>query len=70
MAGTITVKTEMPDGIKQIFFLDNPSKELLIPKLCWREIEYTHNPLQMCIASFKYDERDYIRHYKAFKKIK
>jgi len=70
MAGTITVKTEMPHGIKQIFILDNPSKGLLIPKLCWREMKYTHNAVQMCIASITYDERDYIRDYNEFKKLK
>ena len=34
MAGTITVKPEMPDGIQQSFCLDSPDKGLLIPKLC------------------------------------
>ena len=70
MAGTITVKTEVLNGFKQIFILDNPSNGLLIPKLCWREMKYTHNAVQMCIASIAYDERDYIRDYKEFKKIK
>ena len=70
LAGTITVKTEMPGGRKEIFILDNPSKGLLIPRLCWREMKYTHNAVQMCIASIPYDERDYIRDYNEFKKIK
>ena len=70
LAGTITVKTEMPGGHKEIFILDNPSKGLLIPRLCWREMKYTHNAVQMCIASILYDERDYIRDYNEFKKIK
>ena len=67
MAGTVTVKTEMPGGIKKIFILDSPSKGLLIPKLCWREMKYTHNAVQMCIASISYDEADYIRDYNDFK---
>ena len=70
MAGTITVKTEMPGGHKKIFILDSPSKGLLIPRLCWRELKYTHNAVQMCIASIAYDESDYIRDYNEFKKIK
>ena len=70
LAGTITVKTEMPCGVQQNFILDDPSKGLLIPKLCWREMKYSHNAVQMCIASITYDERDYIRDYKQFKKIK
>ena len=68
MAGTITVNTEMPDGIKEVFILDSPNKGLLIPKLCWREMKYTHNAVQMCIASIAYDESDYIRDYNEFKK--
>ena len=68
MAGTITVKIEMHNGIKQVFILDSPNKGLLIPKLCWREMKYTHNAVQMCIASMAFDERDYIRDYKEFKK--
>ena len=70
MAGTIIVKTEMPDGQKEEFRLDRPDKALLIPKLCWREMKYTHNAVQMCIASVVYDEKDYIRDYVEFKKIK
>ena len=70
MAGTITVNTEMPGGLKQTFILDSPNKGLLIPKLCWREMKYTHNAVQMCIASIVYDEKDYIRDYEQFKAIK
>ena len=70
MAGTITVKTEMPGGVKQVFVLDSPNKGVLIPKLCWREMKYSHNAVQMCIASMAYDENDYIRDYNEFKKIK
>ena len=60
----------MPGGHKEIFILDNPSEGLLIPRLCWREMKYTHNAVQMCIASIAYDESDYIRDYNEFKKIK
>ena len=70
MAGTIIVKTEMLDGQKAEFKLDRPDKALLIPKLCWREMKYTHNAVQMCIASIIYDEKDYIREYAEFKKLK
>jgi hypothetical protein len=70
MAGTITVKTEMPGGEKKEFILDSPAKGLLIPKLCWREMKYTHNAVQMCIASIAYDEKDYIRSYEDFKALK
>ncbi|MEO6404109.1 MAG: FdtA/QdtA family cupin domain-containing protein [Ferruginibacter sp.] len=69
VAGTIKVRTEMPGGHKQEFVLDGPDKGLLIPKRCWREMKYTHNAVQMCIASIEYDETDYIREYEEFKKL-
>ena len=69
VAGQIIVKTEMPGGIMDSFILDSPDKGLYIPKLCWREMKYTHNAVQMCIASIVYDESDYIRDYKKFKSI-
>lgn len=70
VAGQITIKTEMPGGIKNTFILDSPDKGLFIPKLCWREMRYTHNAVQMCIASIAYDEADYIRDYDQFKALK
>jgi hypothetical protein len=69
VAGQITVKTEMPGGIKETFILDSPDKGLYIPRLCWREMKYTHNAVQMCIASIVYHESDYIRAYDEFKKL-
>ena len=70
LAGTITVSTEMPGGIKKTFVLDKADMGLFIPELCWREMKYTHNAVQMCIASIAYDQSDYVRDYKEFKKIK
>lgn len=69
MAGTITVKTEMPGGVLSTYVLDSPNKGLYIPKLCWRVMKYTHNAVQMCIASITYDEKDYIRNYVVFKNL-
>lgn len=70
VAGQITIKTEMPGGLTNVFILDSPDKGLYIPKLCWREMKYTHNAVQMCIASIVYDEADYIRDYEDFKSLK
>ena len=67
VAGAITVNTELPNGKKNVFILDSPNKGLFIPKLCWREMKYTHSAVQMCIASMEYDEADYIRSYDDFK---
>lgn len=69
VSGVILVKTEMPSGIQEEFILNSPDKGIFIPKFCWREMKYSHNAVQMCIASIEYDETDYIRSYHDFKKI-
>ena len=66
IAGKIVVKTEMLNGFKSTFVLNTPHQGLLVPKLCWRDMKYSHNAVQMCIASMVYDENDYIRDYKQF----
>lgn len=66
VAGKVEVTTELLSGEKQTFILDKPNIGLFIPKMCWRTMKYTHNAVQMCIASNEYDEGDYIRDYDAF----
>ncbi len=68
VSGKIIVKTEMLNGEKSEFILDKPNMGLFIPKMCWREMQYTHNAVQVCIASLAYAEQDYIRDYNEFKK--
>jgi hypothetical protein len=68
VAGTIIVTTETLSGVKQEFILNRPNMGLFIPKMCWREMQYSHNSVQMCIASMEYAEADYIRDYNQFKK--
>ena len=70
VAGKITVMTEMPGEITNTFILESPHQGLLIPKLCWREMKYSHNAVQMCLASLEYDEKDYIRKYDEFKLLR
>lgn len=70
VAGIITINTEMPNGSINKFVLDSPNIGLHLPKLCWREIKYSHNAVQMCLASIEFDEKDYIRSYEDFKLIK
>lgn len=70
VAGRIIVNTELLNGEKQEFILEKPNVGLYIPKCCWRDLRYSHNAVQMCIASIEYDEKDYIRDYSLFKQIK
>ena len=69
VAGEIIVTTELKDGTIEKFILDSPDKGLFIPKMCWRTMKYTHNAVQICIASVEYDVIDYIREYKDFLKV-
>jgi hypothetical protein len=69
VAGKITVHTEMPDGSEKIFVLESPDKGVFLPKLSWHVMQYSHNAVQMCIASMVYEEKDYIRNYTNFKAL-
>lgn len=70
VAGKVVVNIELLDGSNEEFVLENPNQGLYIPKNTWRTMKYTHNAVQMCIASMAYDESDYIRDYNEFKKIR
>ncbi len=67
VAGKIIINTELLNGEKEEFVLDKPNIGLYVPKLCWREMKYTHNAVQMCIANLAYTVEDYIRDYNQFK---
>ena len=70
LTGKITVNTEMPEGSKNTFVLESPNQGVYLPKYSWHIMQYSHNAVQMCIASMVYEESDYIRDYNEFKKIK
>jgi hypothetical protein len=69
-AGRIVIRTEMLDGSKDEFVLDKPNVGVFISQMCWREMSYSHNAVQMCLASIEYSEEDYIREYAVFKNHK
>ena len=66
VSGRIEVTTELLSGEKNTFILERPNMGLFIPKMCWRNMKYSHNAVQICIASNEYDEKDYIRDYSEF----
>ena len=70
VAGKIVVNTEMPDGSKESFVLSSPNQGVFLPKYSWHVMQYSHNAVQMCIASMVYEEKDYIRDYNDFKRVK
>jgi hypothetical protein len=68
-AGRIIVNTEMPGGTTDTFILEKPEHGLYLPKLCWHTMQYSHNAVQLVLASTEYKEKDYIRSYEDFKKL-
>jgi len=60
VSGKIEIKIETLDHHIYDFVLDSPNIGVYIPKLSWRTMKYTHNAVQICIASHVYDEKDYI----------
>ncbi|AZA78952.1 WxcM-like domain-containing protein [Chryseobacterium sp. G0186] len=67
VSGTITFNTEDKEGNKETFVLDHPTKGLYLPELIWRDIQFTHNAVLLCLASELYDEKDYFRDFEEFK---
>jgi hypothetical protein len=69
VAGTIDLQIETKDGSIFDFHLDSPNKGVYIPNMCWRTMRYSHNAVQMCLASMEYNEEDYIRDYDDFQAV-
>jgi hypothetical protein len=69
VSGSIKVVIETITGEKHNFNLNKPNLGLFIPKKAWRTMQYSHNAVQVCIASNEYNEDDYIRNYEDFKVI-
>ena len=69
-AGKIIVSTEDVSGGKAEFVLDSPTMGLYLPPNCWHVMQYSHNAVQLALASTPFEEKDYIRDYEEFKKLK
>lgn len=70
VSGIITFTTEDLQGNKETFVLDTPNKGLFLPEKYWRDIQFSHNAVLLCLASEVYTAEDYIRDYDEFKKIR
>ena len=69
VSGIITFTTEDLQGNKETFVLDTPNKGLFLPEKYWRDIQFSHNAVLLCLASEAYTAEDYIRDYDEFKKL-
>ncbi len=65
-AGKIIVDLESSTKDKSNFILDSPQVGLYIPPLTWHVMKYSHNAIQIVLASTQYNEEDYIRDYEVF----
>jgi len=68
-AGRIVVTTETLDNEILVFELSKPTQGLVVPANCWHTMQYSHNSVQLSIASTLYNESDYIRSYEEFKSL-
>ena len=66
VAGTIIVSIQDNNEKRYEYKLTSPDVGVYIPEMCWRSMKYTHNAVQVCIASMEYSEKDYIRGYGLF----
>ena len=67
VCGSITVNAEILNGETYSFTLDSPDKGLYLPRLTWHTMQYSHNAVQLVMASNYYSEDDYIRNYDNFR---
>lgn len=68
VSGSISFNTEDRYGNKDLFVLDKPNIGLYLPNNIWRDIQFSHNAVLLCLASEIYKEDDYIRNYTEFRK--
>ena len=61
VSGIIEFTLTDSSNTQQKFILNNPNIGLYIPNGYWRDIKFSHNAVLLCLASEKYDEKDYIR---------
>lgn len=67
VCGTIRFNVECRNGKTYSFVLDQPHVGLYLPPYTWREIQFSHNAVLLCLASEWFEESDYIREYNEFK---
>jgi dTDP-4-dehydrorhamnose 3,5-epimerase-like enzyme len=64
--GIIEVRTITIGGHDNTFTLTNASEGLYLPKLCWHEMKYSTDAVQLVICNTLYNEADYIRDWNQF----
>jgi hypothetical protein len=69
LCGEFRVNLERPDGRSYRFLLNDPEKGLFVPPLLWRVLDgYQEDSLCLVLASTLFEENDYIRDYRLFRR--
>jgi len=66
VSGKIIVTTESAQGEQKRFTLESPQQGVYIPPNVWHTMEYSHNAVQLALASTLYQAGDYIRDKEEF----
>lgn len=66
VAGEISVTTIDENNNKVSFLLNKSDEGLFLPKLCWHEMTYSAQAVQLVITDTEYEVSDYIRDISAF----
>ncbi len=69
MTGRIEVRTITKEGALQHFVLADPHHGLYLPVLCWHEMTYSRDAVQLMLTNTEYDEADYIRDWEIFREV-
>ena len=67
--GEIKIKTVTIEGHQNTFVLNQPNEGLYLPALCWHEMTYSEDAVQLVLCSTKYREADYIRDWEQFQRL-
>lgn len=64
--GKIKVATLSKNNKANQFTLQEYNQALFIPPMCWHEMSYSQDAVQIVLANTDYDENDYIRNKNQF----
>lgn len=64
--GEITVTTIDENNNKNSFQLNKTNEGLFLPKLCWHEMTYSEDAVQLVMTDTEYEASDYIRDKSTF----
>ncbi len=71
LSGSFDVVVTNEDGIESKFSLNRSYYGLYLPKLTWRHMEnFSTNSLGLHLSSASFDDKDYIRDFKAYQDLK